>query len=43
MRKILFWIAWNIPLGRLAPYVIGIALGRRPNKAKGSKRNGNDK
>ena len=27
MRKILFWIAWNVPLGRLAPIVLGWALG----------------
>lgn len=27
MRKLLFWIVWNVPLGRLAPIVLGIALG----------------
>lgn len=27
MRKILFWIVWNVPLGRLAPIVLGWALG----------------
>lgn len=26
MSKALFWIAWNIPLGRLAPIVLGWAL-----------------
>ena len=27
MSKILMWIVWNIPLGRLAPIVLGWALG----------------
>ncbi len=35
--NVLFWIVWNIPLGRLAPYVLGVALGRSPKKAKGSR------
>ena len=35
MRKILFWIVWNIPLGKLAPYVLGLALGRMPQKKEG--------
>lgn len=26
MSKALFWIVWNIPLGRLAPIVLGWAL-----------------
>lgn len=34
MRKILFWIVNNIPLGKLAPYVFGLALGRKPQKVK---------
>lgn len=32
MRKILFWIVWHIPLGRLAPYVLGLAVGRFPRE-----------
>lgn len=27
MSKILMWIVWNIPLGRLTPIVLGWALG----------------
>ena len=27
MSKILIWIVWNIPLGPLAPIVLGWALG----------------
>lgn len=27
MSKILIWIVWNVPLGRLAPIVLGWALG----------------
>ena len=30
MRSLLFWIVWNVPLGRLAPYVLGLALCRKP-------------
>lgn len=32
MRKFLFWIIHNIPLGRLAPWVVGLAIGRRPHR-----------
>jgi len=31
MRRFLFWLVWCVPLGRLAPYVLGLALGRKPN------------
>lgn len=34
MRKVLFWIVDNIPLGKLAPYVFGLALGSKPQKVK---------
>lgn len=34
MRKILFWIVNDIPLGKLAPYVFGLALGRKPQKER---------
>lgn len=33
MRKILIWIVWNLPLGPLAPWVLGLAIGRRPRRA----------
>ncbi len=32
MRKFLFWLVWNIPLGKAAPWVLGIALGSTPRK-----------
>lgn len=32
IRTILFWIVWNVPLGRLAPYALGLALGSKPHK-----------
>ena len=35
MSVILFWIVFNVPLGPLAPYVLGIALGRKPNAVLG--------
>lgn len=38
MRKMLFWIVDNIPLGCLAPYVFGLAIGREPQKVKGEER-----
>lgn len=27
MSKVLMWIVWNIPLGLLAPIILGWALG----------------
>ena len=32
--KFLFWLVDNVPLGRLAPYVFGLAIGRMPTKTK---------
>ena len=32
MRGFLFWLVWNVPLGRLAPWVMGLAVGRLPHK-----------
>jgi len=32
MRKILFFLVWNISLGPLAPWILGLALGRKPRK-----------
>lgn len=34
MRRILFWLVDNVPLGRLAPWVFGLALGRVPLRVK---------
>lgn len=30
MRKFLMWLVWNVPLGKLAPYVMGLALKSKP-------------
>lgn len=30
MRRLLMWLVWNVPLGRLAPWVFGLAVGARP-------------
>lgn len=35
MRTLAFWLLDNIPLGRLAPWVFGIAIGRKPVKVSG--------
>lgn len=32
MRKILMWIVWNVPLGRLAPIALEWALGAKGRK-----------
>jgi hypothetical protein len=32
MQKFLMWIIWNIPLGKFAPYVFGLVVGRAPKK-----------
>ena len=32
MTRFLFWLVWNVPLGRLAPWVLGLALGRWPRR-----------
>jgi len=32
MRKQLLWLVWHIPLGSLAPWVFGAAIGRAPHK-----------
>jgi hypothetical protein len=32
MRKFLMWLVWNVPLGSLAPYVFGLAVGKIPKK-----------
>lgn len=37
MDWVLFWIIDNIPLGRLAPYVFGLAIGRKPKRIRDKK------
>ena len=32
MRKVLFWIVWNIPLEKLALHIFGLAIGRKGKK-----------
>lgn len=32
MRRLLFWLVWHVPLGRFAPWVLGLALGSRPER-----------
>lgn len=34
MRQLLFWILWHVPLGPLAPWIMGLALGKMPHKLK---------
>lgn len=38
-RKFWMWVWKNewIPLGRLAPYVLGLALGSKPRRVKGGR------
>lgn len=32
MRRLAMWLVWNVPMGRLAPWVLGFAMGRRPHR-----------
>ena len=32
MTRFLFWLIWHIRVGRLAPWVTGLALGRWPRR-----------
>lgn len=32
MKRFLIWLIWHVSLGRLAPWVLGLALGRWPRK-----------
>jgi hypothetical protein len=34
MRRFLFWLVFNVPLGPLAPWVMGLALGSKPREVK---------
>ena len=36
MRRFLFWLVWNVPLGKAAPWILGLALGRRPHRIEQS-------
>lgn len=33
-KRVLRWLFDNVPLGRFAPYVLGLILGRRPRRKK---------
>lgn len=35
MRGILFWLVFHVPLGPLAPWLMGAALGSRPQRVLG--------
>lgn len=32
MKRFLMWLVWHVPLGHLAPWVLGLAIGRVPRK-----------
>lgn len=34
MKRFLMWLVWRVPLGCLAPWVLGLAIGRVPRKEK---------
>ena len=34
LRLIVSWVVFNIPMGRLAPYLLGFALGSRGKRIK---------
>lgn len=34
MKKILMWLVWHVNLGKLTPYILGLALGKMPQKNK---------
>ena len=35
IQRVLIWMVRNIPLGKLAPWILGLAINRRPHKAAG--------
>lgn len=43
MRRILFWMVWNVPLGKLAPYVLALAMGSKPIKKENMEESTNEK
>lgn len=34
MKRFFMWLVWRVPLGRLAPWVLGLAIGRVPRTEK---------
>ena len=34
MKRFFMWLVWHVTLGRLAPLVLGLAIGRVPRKEK---------
>lgn len=32
IRKAMMWLVWNVPLGRLTPWALGIALNSKPHR-----------
>ncbi len=34
MRRFLFWLVRNVPLGRAAPWILGLGLGRKPQRVR---------
>lgn len=30
LRWLAMWILWNVPVGKLAPHLLGFALGSKP-------------
>lgn len=34
VRRALMWMVWNVPMGPLAPWVFGLAIGRRPRRGR---------
>lgn len=34
MRNVLLWLVQNVPLGKLAPYILGLAVGSNPRRKK---------
>lgn len=39
-RKFLIWLVWNVPLGKAAPWVLGLALGSKPERVDEAKEDG---
>ncbi len=31
------WLVWNVPLGKLAPYVLSLAMGSTPHRVNPGK------
>lgn len=34
MKRFLVWLVWNIPLGPVAPWVLGLSVGSRPERKR---------